>query len=212
MAENEQEATADDHVGGQSGQGPDTPLSLLERLRANNGDAWRRLMDLYQPLVRFWCRRAGLRGEDAEDVTQEVFAAVAAGLEGFRHDRPGDTFRGWLRGITRNQAVNHFRRNHGRPEAEGGSDAWWQLQNIADPLDGEDDAEREAIAQVYQRLLDQVRCQFEERTWQAFWKTAVEGHTPSALAGRLGMTPAAIRQAKSRVLRRLKQETGELLP
>jgi RNA polymerase sigma-70 factor (ECF subfamily) len=56
-----------------------------------------------------------------------------------------------------------------------------------------------------------VRGEFEERTWQAFWLTTIDGRAPAALADELGMTSAAIRQAKSRVLRRLKQEMGELL-
>jgi RNA polymerase sigma-70 factor (ECF subfamily) len=56
-----------------------------------------------------------------------------------------------------------------------------------------------------------VSGEFEERTWRAFWSTAIEGRSPVDLAGELGMTPAAIRQAESRVLRRLKQEMGELL-
>jgi RNA polymerase sigma-70 factor (ECF subfamily) len=59
--------------------------------------------------------------------------------------------------------------------------------------------------------VEQVRGDFEESAWHAFWQTAIEGRTPAAAAGALGMTPAAIRQAKSRVLRRLKQEMGELL-
>jgi RNA polymerase sigma-70 factor (ECF subfamily) len=54
--------------------------------------------------------------------------------------------------------------------------------------------------------LEQVRCQFETQTWNAFWQTAVEGRSPPDLTAELGMSPAAIRQAKSRVLRRLKQE------
>jgi hypothetical protein len=37
------------------------------------------------------------------------------------------------------------------------------------------------------------------------------GHTPGAVAEGLHTTPAAVRQAKSRVLRRLKQEMGEVL-
>jgi RNA polymerase sigma-70 factor (ECF subfamily) len=184
---------------------------LLDRLRASDPAAWRRLVELYQPLVRFWCWRSGLRGLDAEDVTQEVFAAAAAGLEGFRRDRPGDTFRGWLRAITRNHAVWCLRRNQGRPNAEGGSDAWRQLQDIPDPLSADGDTEDAEISQVYRRALEQVRADFEERTWLAFWRTVVEGQTPAILAAQLDMTPAAIRQAKSRVLRRLKQELGELL-
>src|SRR5689334_14613557 len=103
--------------------GQATPLSVLERARANNPEAWRRLSELYRPLVLLWCRRAGVRPDDAEDVAQEVFTAAAEGMPHFRRDRPTDTFRGWLRGITRKQALVHFRRNHGKPQAEGGSDA-----------------------------------------------------------------------------------------
>lgn len=188
-----------------------TPLSLLERVRANDPEAWRRLVRLYQPLVLFWCRRGGLHGPDAEDVAQEVFAGAAAGLAGFRRDRPGDSFRGWLRGITRNHILLHFRRNHGKPRAEGGSDAWQHLQGVADPLAGPADDEDQEVNQLYRRAVEQVRGEFEAPTWEAFWRTAIEGRSPASLADELSTTAAAIRQAKSRVLRRLKQEMGELL-
>jgi RNA polymerase sigma-70 factor (ECF subfamily) len=187
-----------------------TPLSLLERLRRNEGQAWRRAMQLYEPLIGYWCRRAGLGQADAEDVTQEVFAAAAAGIGEFHRDRPGDTFRGWLRGITRRQILCYFRRNR-LQRAEGGSDAWNQLQELADPLSTADDEEHTAVEQVYLRALEQVRAQFQPQTWQAFWRTAVEGASPAEVVGEIGMSLAAIRQAKSRVLRRLKQEMGELL-
>jgi RNA polymerase sigma-70 factor (ECF subfamily) len=188
-----------------------TPLSLLERARANDAKAWRRLLELYQPLVQAWCGRAGLRGPDAEDVTQEVLAGVAAGLADFRRDRPGDTFRGWLRGITRNQVLVHFRRRQGKPQAEGGSDAWQHLQNLADPLPGPDTDEAEEAGELYRRALDLIRADFEEATWRAFWLTAIEGRSPPTLTAELNMSPAAIRQAKARVLRRLKEELGDLL-
>src|SRR5271166_3314585 len=90
-----------------------TPSSLLDGLRANEPAAWQRLLSLYRPLVIFWCGRGGLHGPDAEDLAQEVFAAAAAGLPDFRHDRPGDTFRGWLRSIARNHIALHIRRNLG---------------------------------------------------------------------------------------------------
>jgi RNA polymerase sigma-70 factor (ECF subfamily) len=186
-------------------------MSLLEQIRANDAQAWRRMVDLYRPLVLFWCARAGLGADDAEDVAQGVFAAAATGLSSFRRDRRGDSFRGWLRAITRNQVALHFRRNRGQAQAEGGSDAWRQLQDVADPLAVGDDREEVELGQLYRRAVEQVRGEFEERTWQAFWLTTIEARTPAALAGDLGMTPAAIRQAKSRVLRRLRQEMGDLL-
>src|SRR5262249_37361110 len=140
--------------------GQDTPLSLLERARANEAEAWRRLVELYRPVVLFWCRRGGVPAGEVEDVAQEGFAAVAAGLAQFHRDPPGDTFWGWLRVITRNEVLQHLRRGRGQPCAEGGSDALAQLQEVADPLGGPDAEEAQEVGQVYRRALEQVRGQF----------------------------------------------------
>jgi RNA polymerase sigma-70 factor (ECF subfamily) len=70
-------------------------------------------------LVRYWCDRAGLEPADSEDVTQEVFRAALTGLAGFHQDRPGDTFRGWLRGVTRHQIAQHFKRTGRQPRGRG---------------------------------------------------------------------------------------------
>jgi RNA polymerase sigma-70 factor, ECF subfamily len=188
-----------------------TPLSLLEQVRAHDPAAWERLLRLYRPLVQFWCGKAGLHAEDAEDVAQEVFAAAATGLDLFRRDRPDDTFRGWLRVITRNQVALFFRRRQGQAVAEGGSDALWNLQGIADPLPGPGEDEEVEMNQLFRRAVEQVRDRFEAHTWQAFWLTVIQGRTPAHLTEELGMSVASIRQAKSRVLRLLKQELGELL-
>ena len=187
-----------------------TSLSLLARARANDQDAWARLTSLYRPLVAFWCRRAHCPAEEVDDVTQEVFAAAAAGLAAFRRDRPGDSFRGWLRGITRNQVLLYFRRNQGRPQPVGGSVALGQVQNLPDLLVEPADEQAE-VGLVYRRAVEQVRGEFEQRTWDLFWRTVIEGLSPAAVAEEMHTTPAAVRQAKSRVLRRLKQEMGEVL-
>lgn len=58
---------------------PDTPISLLERLRLRPDDeAWRRLVDLYTPLIRNWLRHHGVDGSDGEDLTQEVVPRAVA--------------------------------------------------------------------------------------------------------------------------------------
>ena len=188
-----------------------TSLSLLQRARDNDQSAWGRLTTLYRPLVRFWCRQAHCPEAEVEDVIQEVLAAVAAGLGGFRHDRPGDSFRAWLRGISRNQVCLYFRRNQGRPQPEGGSDALGRLQDLADPLPDSAEEEARAVSHWYRRAVEQVRGEFEDRTWQMFWRAVIDGRPTAAVAEELKVTSAAVRQAKSRVLRRLKQEMGELL-
>jgi RNA polymerase sigma-70 factor (ECF subfamily) len=72
-----------------------------------------------------------------------------------------------------------------------------------------DPAEAEAIRRLYLRGLDLIRTEFEERTWQCFWRTAVEGRAPREVAVELSMSPGAVRVAKSRVLRRLREELGD---
>jgi RNA polymerase sigma-70 factor (ECF subfamily) len=191
--------------------GDTTSPSLLARARANDAEAWARLVRLYHPLVAAWCARGGVPAADVDDVAQEVFAATAAGLVGFRRDRPGDTFRGWLRVVTRHQVALYFRRARRQPRAEGGSDALTALQAVPEPPVPSPEEDAVEVRDLYRRALEQVRGGFEEGTWRAFWMTVVEGRATAAVADDLGVTPAAVRQSRSRVLRRLKEEVGEVL-
>jgi RNA polymerase sigma-70 factor (ECF subfamily) len=188
-----------------------TSLSLLERARRQEPQAWDRLVALYRPLVVFWCHRGGVRGLDAEDVSQEVFAAAAGGLDRFHRDRPGDTFRGWLHGITRNHIRLFYRHNQHHARADGSAAAWDELHRVPDPCSIADDEEQAEVGRVYCRAMELIRGDFEEHTWQAFCRTVLDGRSPLTLTEELGMTAAAIRQAKARVLRRLKEVVGDVL-
>jgi RNA polymerase sigma-70 factor (ECF subfamily) len=185
-----------------------TSLTLIDRVKARHDDAWRRLIALYTPLLRHWCRRWGVGREDADDIIQDVFQAVLTGLEGFRRDRPGDSFRSWLRGVTRHKILSHFRLRGDL--GQGGTDSYRRSLLIPDLGDSEpDESERPLLGALYREALGLVRGEFEEKTWQAFWRTAAETRSPASVAADLGTTPAAVRQAKSRVLRRLKEVLGE---
>ena len=189
----------------------DTSRTLLLRLRANEPDAWRTMVHLYTPLVYQWCARSGVRGADAEDVAQEVFRKAAAHLDGFQRERAGDSFRGWLRAITRTSLVDQLRRGGRQPQGLGGTDAQRRLQDVADPLAHLDEGAAEEAEGLRLRALELIRQEVEERTWEMFWLTVIEEQSPVAVAERLGVTPAAVRKAKSRVLHRLKGGFTELL-
>ena len=66
-----------------------------------------------------------------------------------------------------------------------------------------------AEAALVHRALGLIREEFEPRTWEAFWQTAVEGRTAAEAGADLDMTPGAVRVAKSRVLHRLRTELGD---
>jgi len=188
---------------------------MLIRLRRQDPEAWRRLTQLFGPLVYHWCRRSGLRPADSADVVQEVFRSVAMGLAGFRRDRPGDTFRGWIATIARNRIRDHFRRCSKGPQGRGGTDFQQRILNLpaADEdasLDGQSTASDQSRG-VLHRAVNLVRAEFEDRTWQAFWRTAVQHQAASDAAADLGISVNAVYKAKSRVLRRLRDELDGLL-
>ena len=146
-------------------------------------------------MVAYWCKHAGVQGQDADDLLQDVFQAVVKNLESFRREQAGQTFRGWLRGITRNKVRDYYRRRANEPTAQGGTDAHLRLQQVAEaelPADTEDD-----LSALYRRALDSVRSEFEDKTWQAFWQTAVDNQAAADVAAELGMTSAAVRRPKS---------------
>lgn len=185
-----------------------TSLTLIERVRARDESSWHGLVELYGPLVFSWCRRGGLGDEDAADAVQNVFTAVASNIATFRRDKPGDSFRGWLRVITRNQILMHFRRASTRPQpGVGGSTANLKIQQLPDNAI-DDDEEHSADEQhgLFLRGLEVIRAEFEERTWQAFWQNVVEERPSDVVAQELGMSTGAIRQAKYKVLKRLRTE------
>lgn len=170
---------------------------------------WSRLVTTFGPVVYRWCRTSGVREADAPDVVQEVFAAVARGIGHFERQRSQGSFRSWLATITRNKVRDYFRLQSQRPIGEGGSEAWGHLQNIPQDLDSTICAEN-AIQPLIREILMQVEAEFEAMTWRAFWLTTVEGTMAKEVAEQLGISTASVYQAKSRVLRRLRQRLAEL--
>lgn len=194
-----------------------TPSSgLLERAKAQDAVARERLFRIYGVLVYGWCRRHfHLQPHDAADVMQEVSQAVLRGLERFRRDRPGDTFRGWLWTIARNKVLDHLRAQGRRPDAIGGTDAHKRLLDI--PEQEPDLPDRSTgpngvipTAADYPHL-EVFRAEFEERTWQAFFRSVLMEEPTDVIAEELGMSPNAVRCAKSRVLRRVRADLADLL-
>lgn len=187
-----------------------TSRSLLQRARDRQPEAWERLVGLYAPLVRHWCRRGGVAPQDVDDVIQEVFARAAISLDSFRHSAPTDTFRGWLRTVTRHRVLEHYRRQRRQVVAAGGSEALGIILNQPD-LQAEPDAgERDLHGEMYRASLEFVRGEFEPRTWQMFWRSVVDGLPTGAVAAELDVSAGAGRQARSRILRRIREEVGEL--
>lgn len=183
--------------------------SLLVRARANDRTAWERLADLFTPVVYNWVRRGGVPEADAEDVVQDVFLEVARGLARFHKDQPGDSFGGWLRTLTRRRTCDYHRR--GPLAGAGGSTARAALEQVPDTPHDDADPTDDPTAEVVRRGLELIRPEFEPRTWQAFQAVAADGRPAADVAAELGTTVGAVYMAKSRVLKRLREELDGLI-
>ncbi len=193
---------------------PDSTSSGLVRgIQARDPEAWRRLVDFYSPLVYSWCRRRGLRPEDSADVLQDVFRAVARAIGDFRHDQPEATFRGWLRTIARSKISDFLRPRGESPEPVGGTEAQRRLAEQPAPASTTDGSiSLGTWGGHLRRALPLVEAEFEPRTWRAFWLTTIDGRPAPEAAEQVGMTPHAVRQAKYKVLRRLRAVLGDIPP
>ena len=184
-----------------------TSTSLLRRLRQPaDRQAWSRFVELYTPLIYHWGRRARLSADDAADLTQEVLVLLVRKLPDFEYDR-GKSFRGWLRTLTLNK-WREQRRRRGVPAANVTESA---LANIAEPDQAAAYWETEFRQHLVHGALRSLQGEFSPGTWNACWRYLIDGRPAGDVASELGVSVWTIYAAKSRLLRRLREELEGML-
>jgi RNA polymerase sigma-70 factor (ECF subfamily) len=191
---------------------PTTRHSLVLRLRnPDDQAAWAEFVDIYEPLVYRLARSKGLQDADAQDLCQEVFRAVASAIERWDPDPAKGRFRGWLFRIARNLVIKFLAGQRHHPQGSGSSSVQEMLE--AQPAK-DSQAEAEFAAEFRRRAFrwaaDQVKTEFTEPTWQAFWKTAVDNRPIQEVATELGLSVGAVYIARSRVLARLRERVEQV--
>jgi RNA polymerase sigma factor (sigma-70 family) len=190
---------------------PVTRASLLVRLRdGSNQVAWGEFIELYSPMVYGFARSRGLQDADAADLMQEVMRSVMRAIGRFDYDRQQGTFRSWLFTITRNKVFSFLSARRIRPQASGDSGTTRLLDNQPDPNDDSEQWETEYQRRIASLAMQRVKGEFQEKTWRAFWLTAVEGIAAAEAGKQVGISPGAVYVAKSRVLARLKEEVESI--
>jgi RNA polymerase sigma-70 factor (ECF subfamily) len=191
---------------------PTTRLSLLVRLRdPTDEQAWAEFTQIYGPLINRLARRKGLQDADAADLVQEVFCAVAKAVERDAYDVGKGSFRGWLFTIARNLAVNFLISRDRHPRGTGDTGMNGLLE--AHPAYAEEHSaifDTEYKRQLLHWAAEQVRGEFSELTWQAFWKTGVEGTSAKEVAEALETTVGTVYHCKSKVMARLRQKIEQV--
>jgi RNA polymerase sigma-70 factor (ECF subfamily) len=185
----------------------DTSTSLLKRLaQCDDREAWPRFVELYTPLIFTWARRAGLSTQDAADLVQDVLTLLVQKLPGFRYDAH-KSFRAWLRTVT----LNKWREKCRRPSLPTAAVSDSGLANLAEADPAEAFWETEYRQQLVQRALRMLEPEFQPATWKACWEYVVSGRPADEVAAESGLSVWTVYAAKSRLLRRLREELDGML-
>lgn len=186
----------------------ETRISLIDCLRENEPSGWSRLMHVYGPYVKGWAIRLGISAQDRDDICQEVYRVVISRINDFQLGERVGSFRKWIQQITRNVCREHTQRN-GRQAGRGGTEALVNLQSIPAGDDTEDDPP-EVVVELYRRAVELARSEFSQRDWSIAESLVQDSLTPQEIALHYGISHAAVRQIKSRLFRRIREELGDI--
>lgn len=186
---------------------PETRNSLLIRIRdASDEVAWNEFTSIYRPVIYRIARMRGFQDADANDLVQHVLLSISHAIDRFDASRKDAKFRTWLTKITRNAIVDRIRRK--TPDiAVGGSSVLTELANSQTPSESE--LQREYQRSVFRKAALEIRGEFNESTWLAFWTTAVEGQTCEQVAKTLGKSIGSVYTSRSRIMTRLKEKVRD---
>jgi RNA polymerase sigma-70 factor (ECF subfamily) len=190
-----------------------TSTNLLKRVVEGDQEAWARFVVIYGAFIYARCRQAGVLPEDAADLVQEVLGRVLKSIGTLRRDEPGQGLRPWLRTIAKNVINDHFRSLQRERKAFGHQAFHAILDEFSSPWDEDSNswAATPDVVLVLRQAMECVKIDYEEKTWQAFWRTVVEQQPTADVASDLGLAQGTVRQARYKILKRLREEIQGLL-
>ena len=196
-----------------------TSTTFLVRLQDQDPEAWKDFTEIYAPLIKFWCRlrKDELTHAERQDILQEVLQSVLLSIKNFDYTHAERSFRGWLRRITKLRICDHLREKVKDGQVSRlGSDS--NCLNIAvlspetpepdDAIDPEEEAGERVV--LLRQVLRRIRPEFRENSWEVFRLLFVAEKNSAEAAEMMEMTPEAVRQIRSRILRRIQAEYARL--
>lgn len=190
---------------------PQTRSSLIAQVRSpEDREAWDQFVVIYRPVIYRMARRRGMQDADAQDLVQAVLVRVAGAIQSWEKSGPETKFRHWLRRVARNAIATAFSRKP-RDAGVGGSE---MLDLLAEQPGNAADIERElaneSMREKYLRAASVVEADVDADTWRAFELTVVKGQPCEKVANLLGKSVGTVYAARSRIMRRLREQVHRL--
>jgi RNA polymerase sigma-70 factor (ECF subfamily) len=191
-------------------QPPETRPSLIVRLKGERNElAWTEFVSAYEPFLQRVVERQGVPKRHVPDATQQVLVAIARSLDDWQDDGDPASFRRWLNRVARNVVLKFMARERRQIGGQGGTDWLESLGDVPDGTDGERETDYEYELVVW--AAEQVRGEFLETSWRAFWATLIEGREVAEVAAELGVSPGSVYMSRSRLMARIRAKVREVL-
>jgi RNA polymerase sigma-70 factor (ECF subfamily) len=187
--------------------GASTLLILQLRERPDDARTWELFVQRHSGVIYAWCRQWHLQDADAQDVTQNVFAGLLAGLKTF--DRSKGRFRTWLYRVVRSRIIDWC--TDQQRQTERGTEAVRErLASEAARLDLEKRLNDQFDLELLQVAETRVRLQVSAPTWTCYELFKKEGLSLHEAAQRTGLPVGHVSKYARRVIARLKEEVQGL--
>lgn len=166
---------------------------MVSEIVAGSREAESEFACFFLPRLKAFFRARALDAGWIDDLTQETLVRALGALRAGRL-RDGSRLEAFVLGVARNQCAEAFRQSAKRPRA---------TLEEAEAVAAASQAPAEETLSL-RRELDTLSG--ENR--KLLWLLLVEGYKPAEVGGMLNLSEEAVRQRKSRLLRRLAQALG----
>lgn len=193
-----------------STESPPTRVSLILHLQNEQDDAaWREFVTVYESFLMRLIQRRGVPATHVSDVTNQVLSAIARSITQWKDDQQDASFRRWISRVARNVVIKYMSNERRHVSAVGGTDALESLGQLPAPLN--DEIERQYEHELIVWAAEQVKCEFIDTSWQAFWMTMIEGRAVADVAQTLAVSPGSIYMSRGRILKRIRDKVIEVM-
>lgn len=183
-----------------------TRVSLLSQITENNPQSWQEFCLLYKPMIANWLKSYTLQTADVEDLTQGIMLYVVENVNSFEHNGQIGAFRNWLRAVTLNICRNYLRKIKPKFQ-ENFIHLTLLLEQLEDPKSHQSHLFNVAHDRVIvQILLENLAEHFQAETIAIFKLHVIDELSAPDTAAKMNVSVASVHVAKSRILRRLRQD------
>lgn len=187
---------------------PTTRVSLILRLNnRQDAEAWEEFVAIYHPMIWRIAKRLGMSDVDASDACQNTMFRLTQVVHKWSPSENNATFRGWLYRVARNCMLRQFEKNIKQAQTISDDESQNYFEQMAAEPDNSDSAyQLEFQRQVFANAAEKVRPTFNNVYWQSFWLTYVKNNDIKDVAKILDTTVSTVYVARSRVLKRIRDE------